>query len=222
MGVGRVTVEKPRALYLDYSVGGEVRLRCYLAPTSEGFVFGVADSRVADVHLTIFARDGKIRTHIKDASRNPAYVYDRTFTPDILNRKAEARVRKWTVPYHGNSTAWVMRPALRKKLERSFTFPVAGDVATIPWEAVRAQILLDFENPRRWRRVRIRELSKTPNEIGFRIEAGRVYVIRPLDGRRMLKFTEGQMKALDRLVFEYLGFVEYGDYLEQRLSKPER
>lgn len=207
---------------LVYTIQGEPVVRCFLAPTTEGFLFGLSHPRVGDIHLTAFFKDGKIRTHIKDSARNPAYVHDRTFTPDILGRRIEGRMRRFMKPYHPNMVAWIMRPALKRRLIAALDFPTQNGAISIPLEVVRGYVLVNLRNKRRWRRVRIRDLLEMPDELAVRIEGGRLYIVRPFDDRNMFKFTEGQAQALNRLLLDYLGFGEYGNYVSAKLAEAPR
>lgn len=203
---------------LAFTARGEQILRCFLAPTTEGFVFGLAHPAIGDIHLTVFFKDGKIRASVKDSSRNPDHVQGRTFTPDILAREIESRLRRLVKPYRANMVAWIMRPALKRKIAAALDFPFRDGAMQIPLEIVRGYVIADLRNTRRWRRVLIHELLDMPTEFGIRIERRRPYFVRPLDERTMLKFTEGQVEAIVDLIMERLGFGDYANYVRAKVA----
>ncbi len=203
---------------LVYTLGGDPLIEFFMAPTTEGFCFGLADPSIGDIHLTVLFKEGKVRSSLKDPSRDPDRFSGRTFTPDVLAKKIENRVRRWVKPYHPNMVAWVMRPALKRKLARLVDFRWEGDEMHIPLEVVYGKIVLDFWNSRRWKRVRIRELLDNPHEVGARVEGSTFYIIRPIDRHHMVKASEGQLAALDNLVMEHLGFDEYRDYAAEKVK----
>ena len=205
---------KNKRLDFAYTVEGKPVLRGYMATVRDGICFGIKAPEGKDIHLTIMYKDGKIRTHIKQSGAQLEYVYGRNYTPEILLSKLEARIKRWSKPYHPNHIAWIMTPFLRKKVADAMSADVGGETH-IRLEGIYSHIKLDFWNRRRWKRIHIIDLLGLEEGHGYRVDKGRVFIVLPLDKTTMLKFTEHQFKDALRLVLDYLGFFELFEYADR-------
>jgi hypothetical protein len=83
----------------------------------------------------------------------------------------------------------------------------------MPLEVVAGELVFDRTNPRRWRKVRIRDLLNAPGTPGLTdVGKGLCWVI-PLDNRRMLAFTGRQFERYWNGIFHELGLDKYLEYL---------
>ena len=212
--VDRRPMTKNQRLDFAYTLEGKPVLRGYIVPVKDGICFGIKSPDRRDIHLTIMYKDGKIRTHIKESGAELEYVYGRNYTPEILLSKLEARIKRWIKPYHPNHVAWIMTPYLKKKVNNAISEDVGGE-KHIKLEGIYGQIMLDFWNRRRWKRVHISDILGSEKGLGFRVDKGRAFMVLPLDNKMMLKFTERQSRDVLRLALDYLGFLELFEYIDR-------
>lgn len=207
---------KNQRMNFAYTLEGKSVLRGYMASVKDGICFGIKSQSRKDIHLIIMYKDGKIRTHIKESGAEPEYVYGRNYTPEILLSKLEGRIKRWSKDYHPNQVAWVMTPFLKKKIDRAIR-EEAEDETKIKLEGILGQVKLDFWNKRRWKRIRVRDMLDSKEGLGFQVDGGQAFMLRPLDKNKMLKFTERQLECALRLVLDYLGFFELLDYANRHV-----
>jgi len=203
---------KSNRLDFAYTLRDKPVMRGYVTPVRDGICFGIKLPERRDIHLIIIYKDGKIRTHIKESGAEIEYVYGRNYTPDILLVKLEKRINGWTKSYHANNVVWVMTPFLQRRISNAISSVIRGET-NIRLEGVFGQIAFDFWHKRRWKRIRIKDMSRLGEGLGFRLDKGKLFMVHPLDEKSMLRFTERQAIAILNLVFDYLGFLEYFNYL---------
>jgi hypothetical protein len=188
---------------------GEKLMSFFVKPTQDGIVLGFGGRDLGDVHLTIYSKDGKIFAHITDKTR-PDKPWSQYFDPKLLGLKAERAMRRWVRPYSRNKSAWVMTPFLRRKI-RSVFHQKEGRLV-MPLEATSAKLVFDRDNLRRWRKVRVNHLLTSPYGPGLTKVDGKLQWVVPLDGNRMLAFTDRQFERYWKMVFRELGLDKYLDY----------
>ncbi len=182
----------------------------FAKPTSEGMVLGFAGDKLGDVHLTIYFKDGRIFSHVTD-QHHPLRPWNLNFDERLLSRKAERAFTRWITPYAPNKHAWIMTPLLRRKLVSQF--PGQEGRIKMPVEMVAAQLVFDRDNPKRWKKLRIRELLGRPDGPGLTVIDGRLHWVQPLDSKRMLAFTDRQFERYWGMIFRELGLDKYLEYV---------
>lgn len=182
----------------------------FAKPTQDGIVLGFAGEELGDVHLTVYSKDGKIFAHVTDRTR-PDKPWSLYFDSKLLSAKAERAMKRWVKHYSPNKPAWIMTPFLRRKV--ASTFQRKEGHVRMPLEVVAGELVFDRTNPRRWRKVRIRDLLNAPGTPGLTdVGKGLCWVI-PLDNRRMLAFTGRQFERYWNGIFHELGLDKYLEYL---------
>src|SRR5437773_2335832 len=104
-----------------------------------------------------------------------------------------------------------MTPFLRRR-PRSI-FQQKEDRLGMPLEATSAKLVFDGDNPRRWRKVRVKDLLTSLSGPGLTVVTGKLRWIVPSDGNRMLAFTDRQFERYWNMVFRELGLDKYLDYV---------
>jgi hypothetical protein len=194
----------------DLTYKGQTLMTFFLKPSNEGMVLGFAAKELGDVHLTIFSKEGRTFCHITD-KRLPLRPWNLNFDEKLLSRKIQRRVKPWIRPYAPNKRAWIMTPYLRRKLASQF--PRQEGRIKMPVEMIGAELVFDRNNPKRWRKLRIRELLTRTDGPGLTAMDGRLCWVQPLDSKRMLAFTDRQFERHWDMVFKELGLDKYLEYV---------
>lgn len=193
-------------------------VRLYLSQArDDGFHFGYVEEGFPNIHLTVFKKNGKICSHIRDDAaqvKESKYPWSQHITPDLFDDHLSRITRKWTRQMDGKTRCYVMKPALAKKLKRISPAITEGDTLQIPMEFVVAKVRLDFQNKRRWIRTTLKELSSTPPYSGYvALKGGVVKTVIPAEEGKYLCFGPRQYSRLMNEQSRLLGFDMYFDYL---------
>jgi len=110
-----------------------------------------------------------------------------------------------------------MTSALKRKVARILP-RIDGESVIVPFEAYFAEIRLNFSNSKRWKKTRIRDLIGKEETFVYIREAGRDYLIRPLNEKFLVRFTHRGLDSLVNLWAEPLGLDEYLEYIGDRIG----
>lgn len=199
----------------DITHKGKPLFGYFIAPTRDGIVFGFKSKKLRDVYLTLFWKEGKIRTHITDKTKpeGPSRVpWGQQFTPDILVKKVERIVRRMVrpEPYHPLRKAWVLKRNLSRKVLE------IGD-ASIERGTIPMEFYNKLEDPSSWIRVPIRTLIGKAHIALIEDNRGLRLVI-PIDNKQMLSIGVRQHMMIQKLVAREYGFDRYMDYIQPRVE----
>ncbi len=186
----------------------------YSEKTRDGAVFGFAGKNSMGVHLTLFYKDGKLRSHITDTRKNEPYErtpWGTQFNPRLLIKKVEHATKNWIKPkhYHPSKKAWVVPASLRRKLE--LVYNPSNKSTELPIEEY-----MRFTDIAKWRRVLIRDLLKRSRPaISYAPTLSYVF---PVDEKRMIVIPLASEARLTKMIFREYGFEKYLEYVvEQKL-----
>jgi len=177
----------------------------------------VSDPNPDGAHLSTAFLNGKLRTHLTDPKAENPEVLGKVQTPEYFAKQLAPRYKRAVKPYRYNRTAWTMTPALKRKVSRILP-RVDGDSVVIPFEGYSAEIRLNFSNSKRWRRTPIRGLIGRVEPFAFVRERSRDYIVHPIDGKSMLKFTPRGLDSLVDFWAAPLGLDDYLDYISDRIA----
>ncbi len=187
------------------------RLMSFFAhPSTGGMVLGFAGERLGDVHLTVYSKEDRIHTHVTD-SKKPLHPWHLNFDQKLLAVKAARAYKRWLRKYASPQQAWIMTPLLRRQIASKF--PRIEDRIQMPLEMMAAGLVFDRNNPRRWRKIKIRDLLTTPGGPGRAVLDGKLHWVQPLDSRKMLAFTDNQFERHWTMIFKELGLEKYFEYV---------
>jgi len=204
---------------VSISLGRKPVLGYYVAPTSDGIVFGVIDSKLGDVHLTIMWRDGKLGSHITDSrkvEKHERYPWDTHINPNLLVPKVQRIVSRWVRPkhYHPARKAWVLPRRLERKL---------GEIGSLSERktAIEVKAFVKLWDIRHWKKVPIRTLFGK-NRLAF-VDTPSLSFVIPTSESHMLIIPWGSMTRLQTMVARAYGFERYFEYLasEGRSSRSQ-
>ncbi len=187
----------------------------FIGPTRDGIVFGIKDRELGAVHLTLFWKDGKIRTHITDETKpqGPSRIpWGQQVTPETFIKKVEGITRRMVKQehYHPLRKAWVLKKHLSKKV-LDIGNPLI-EKATIPIEFYR-----QIEEPESWTRVPIRTLIGK-GRIALVEDDGNLRFVIPIDKKRLLSIGARQQMMLQNLVAREYGLHRYWNYVKPRMN----
>lgn len=96
---------------------------------------------------------------------------------------------------------------------------VEGKTVVVPLDGYSATLRLNFRNRRYWRRTLLRDLLGRETEAHAYVRpSGRDCLARPIDQRYMLQISVRHPGALAEFWAEQLGFSEYLDYVDDRMT----
>ena len=194
---------------VSFSLGRKPVLGYYVAPTSDGLIFGVIDPILGDVHLTILWKDGKLGSHITDTrkvERHEKYPWDTHINPKLLVPKVHRIVSRWVRPkhYHPAKKAWVLPRRLERKL---------GEIGSLSERntAIEVRAFVKLWDIRRWKKVPIRSLLEK-NRLAFVDSPSWSFVI-PTSDSHMFVIPWGSMARLQTMIARTYGFERYFEYV---------
>jgi hypothetical protein len=185
-------------------------MRFFVKPTTEGMVLGFAGEKLGDVHLTIYFKGGRVFSHVTDQHR-PLRPWNLNFDEKLLSQKAERAFKRWIRSYSPNKYVWIMTSSLRHKLLSQF--PRQEGRIKMPVEMVAAELVFDRDNPKRWRKLRIRELLGRDMGPGLTIIDGTLHWVHPIDSKKMLAYTDRQFERYWGMIFREFGLDKYLEYV---------
>ena len=201
-----------------FTLRGKPILTFYWEPGTDGWsLLGVSDPNPDGAHLSTAFLNGKFRTHLTDPKAENPEVLGKVQTPEYLGKQLGPRYKRALRPYRSNQTAWTMTSALKRKVARILP-RIDGESVIVPFEAYFAEIRLNFSNSKRWKKTRIRDLIGKEETFVYIREAGRDYLIRPLNEKFLVRFTHRGLDSLVNLWAEPLGLDEYLEYIGDRIG----
>jgi len=184
----------------------------FISPTSEGFCYGFCLGKDADIHLTFFYSGDELKCHVTDKRNDQTQWID--FPPQSVEELSEIFRKhhgEWLTTYHGNRKCWIAVGDLKRKIKKYLEMPEKE--GKLPYEFIEGKVELDFQNEKRWKKVRIRDILDSW-EVSFIEDNGEIKYIQPIDENNMLCWTEEEYSDfLDNFV-EFLGM----DYLVNYIS----
>ena len=85
--------------------------------------------------------------------------------------------------------------------------------ATIPLETFNIAVLADFQNNRRWKRIRIKDLLSQGELAGFVIDKGIIRIALPIDSTKAIFISEKQFEKFHEQIAKLMGLEEYLHYV---------
>ncbi len=196
--------------------GGKPVFSYFVAPCKDGIIFGIMDRGIGYVHLTLFWKDGKIRTHITDATKPEGtaarYPWGQQFTPYLFVKRVERSVRRWVKPvhYHPLRKAWVLKKPLEKKVQEL-------SQATMARASIPSEVFSRLDQPESWDWVSLRSLIGK-SRIALIEDKSTVKLVFPVDPRQMIAIPVGQIEALNRMIWREYGFDKYWEYIKPKIT----
>jgi hypothetical protein len=189
-----------------------------LSPARDnGFHFGYAEAGFPNIHLTVFEKNGKVCSHIRDDTakeKASKYPWSQHITPDLLDDHLNRITRRLIRRMDCRTRCYVMKPSLVKKIERISPAMTDDDTLQVPMEFIIAKVKLDFQNKRRWIRTTLRELSKMHPYFGYvTLKGGTIKTVIPTGNGKYLCIGPRQHARLTNEQSRLLGFDMYFDYI---------
>src|SRR5712692_1398985 len=151
---------------------GKPLMAFFLTPSRDGVVFGMETPR-EDTHLTIIpSKTGKLGWHITDRTKQIQQPWDSHYSPELLTEQIGRLTKSWVRKLHPNHIAWVMTPYLKTKIRNALYPEVETRQVTTPLEVLWGELRTDFENARRWKKVKIRDMASINETLALREEDG--------------------------------------------------
>ncbi len=190
----------------------------FYGQTKDGMVFGLCLEGVGDIHLITMDDGDFISNHITDRTGSAPLRKNIGKIPKIrYEALMNSRIR-WIRKYHGNQKCWVMTQKLMEKIDSDFKN--LANSRQIPLELINGQIVLDFDNSDRWKRVRIRELM-TIRRVGFVEDGYIIRIVEPFDKNTMFYYSDLQFKRWSHKLARMMGIEEYMDYVINKYGQGE-
>ena len=194
---------------------GKALVGYFIGATTDGIVFGIKNKELGNVHLTLFWKDGKIRSHITDETKpeGPSRVpWGQQFTPETFVKNVERIVGKMvkSEPYHPLRRAWVLREYLRRKALE------IGD-PSIDRVSIPIEFYKQLEDPKSWTRLPIRSLVGKGRIALIEEDKDLRWVI-PIDKKKLVSIGVKQQMMLQNLVAREYGFERYWNYVKPRMK----
>jgi len=193
----------------------EIILRFFIVESSSGYVFGIKDKNLNDIHLTIIhEKDNQlIGAHVTDRSAGHIIRSESTsIDSDWIINELEKWKEKAIVNYHWNKKAFVMTNKLKERFEKwqSILLPSAKEIQL---EYIGAAIGCDFSITNLWKKVRIREILKSNLGLGFIEERNKKFIVIPIDNFTMIQFSETQRNQFLKRMLKGIGFNDYFNFI---------
>ena len=199
-------------------------VRLYLSPTrDDGFCFGYAEKGFPNIHLTVFQKDGKIYSHIKDetaTTKEGRYPWSQNITPDLFNDHVNKITRRWIKRMDGRTRCYVMKPSLVEKIRRISPAVQGEGELHIPMEFMFGEVILDFKNRRRWIHTTLKKLSDTKPYFGYiMLKGGTVKTVFPMKDGKYLTYGQRQHTRFMGEQTRLMGFDMYFNYITLKHGK---
>ncbi len=194
----------------DATYKGKRLMQFFAEPSKDGMILGFTEHQLGDVHLTVYSKDGRIFSHVTD-QKKPLRPWNLNFDEKLLERKASTSFKRWIRRYSPNQVAWVMTPYLKRKIAAQFARQ--EDAIQMPMEMFAAELVFDRTNPKRWTKVKIRDLLTRPDGPGLTLIDRKLLWVQPLDSKKMIAYTDRQFEHYWNMVFRELGLEKYFEYI---------
>ena len=194
-----------------------------LDKTSDGgFVLG-PDLPKRDIHLTVFEKDGKIRSHIHHAgveepndSPLGRVVSTRVVSSDF-NRMLKKRLKR----YHGNKTCYIFTEERWRKIKMFLPKVDGCGNLLIPIESFLVFLDMRFSRKDRWKKVKIRSLLNLEPGFAFMGTRAGLRMIMPITEKSMFAWPALKANELGDYVMKVSGVDDFFDYLESAGASKE-
>ncbi len=211
--------QKNERMVFYATIGGKRIFPMILAPSKDGMVLSHGFKDIEDIHLTVMGKEDRISWHVKDkkkyGSKPPRFG---GYEPEKIEKFMEKRLKRWLRYYHGNRKAWQMTDDQRKKLHNYMPKVADDGVIEYPLELRSLEFLLDFNNRKRWKHVKIRKLIGESPTFAVIIDEGKCKWVEPISENEMYCFTDEQYKRFLNDLFKHFGIDDYIDYLNNRVG----
>lgn len=201
---------------IHFTLEGRPVLSFHVDRTRDGgFVFS-PDLPQKDIHLTVFEKDGKIRSHthhggIEESNNSPlGRVVSTRVVSDALNKMLRRRLK----PYHGNMTCYVFT---RERWRRIKMFLPQHDEAgnlVIPIESLMASLNMDFGRKDLWEKIRVRSLLSHEPHFGFMKTSAGLRKVIPISEKLMFVWSLMKANELGDYITKVSGVDDFFDYLK--------
>ena len=110
---------KMRKSHIHFTFEGKQVLSFHVDETSDRGLMFSPDLPKQDIHLTVFEKDGKIRSHVhhggvEEPNNSPV---GRTTSTRVVSRNLEKMLKKRLESYHGNKTCHIFTPERWQKIK---------------------------------------------------------------------------------------------------------
>jgi hypothetical protein len=206
--------QKKEKINLFFTFDNEVLFTFKLMETSDGFCM-IPMIKDADIHQTIFHKDGKIRTHITHRNSED-YIDDYPLSKHIADqffvRQIGESIIKRTRKYHGNEKCYVFTKERMDRINPLLPKQDKKGNIIFPLELLIHYLDMDFSKSELWRKIRIRELMKNEPFYGFKYEGRSLRKIQPITERELYSVPISKSTELDNQIFSMLGIDDFFDY----------
>lgn len=192
--------------------------------TDPGFIIGLREPGLSDIHLTVVIKDNRIETHISDRTNGITHrIYSKPIEFDEIARVFIRRVRTWERSIHGNQLAFLpvgdLRSELHALMKTQGTIKKDDGTIVYPLELTEAELLMDFENPDRWTTSRVSRLDAESDIFSIIIENAIIRMVFPSGEKGM--YLCPSFRQLDNLVEYMLDTIGFDQYLEELTQRTE-
>lgn len=186
----------------------------WIEETKDGYTYGPRIDGV-DIHSTVFRKNGKIRSHIKHTGiEHPPDQYpigkqvsEKHFLISLL-KELSTRIRK----YHGNSKCRIFTEDLWMKVKPFLPrINEKGDYI-IPIEFLFLEVKADYNNPKIWEKVRIRELLNGEQFFGLKEYPEGLRIVIPVSENVLYQFPVSKINKPIETIYDNFGMKDFFDY----------
>lgn len=202
--------------HIHFTFEGKPVLSFHIDETSDGGLIFSPDLTKQDIHLTVWEKDGKIRSHIHHggAEESNDIPLGRTTSTKVVSRNLQKMFKKRLEQYHGNKACYVFTP---ERWERIKTFlPIVDELGNIiiPIESFAGFLDMDFSKRELWGKAKIRSLLSAEPYFGFMETRSGLRRVMPISEKLMFVWPLMKVNELGDYVMEVLGFDDLFNYLE--------
>ncbi len=208
---------------VDYTLAGERLFYMLWQETEDGIMLTIPHKKLGDVHLLIMEKNGRFSWHIKDGretKKEKKYPIGSHLPNDEFKKRYVGQIMKYVKKYNGNKKAWVTIPKFEKRLEEGLK-KIGLTESKFPLEILNTYIECDFDNKEGWKRIRIKDMLKLGEKIGFIEDQNVIRMVIPINTTENYALFISYRQALDleKKQTNLTGTNEYIEYILKDINR---
>jgi hypothetical protein len=199
---------------IHFTFEGVPVLSFYIDKTRDGGLVLGPELSDRDIHLTAWAKDGKIRSHIRHVGVEDSSPLGRIVSTRVASDALDKLMKRRVQPYHGNVMCYVFT---RKRWQKIKAFlPKLDELGNlvIPVESFGGFLDMDFDKKTLWKKTNIRSLLSSEPNFGFIETRVGIRKVIPLSQKFMLVWPLTKVDELGNYIMKVIGIDDFFDYLE--------
>jgi hypothetical protein len=170
-----------------------------------------------DIHLTVFEKEGKLRSHIHHRGINEPKdsPIGKTTSNKVIYRNLDRLLRKRLRTYHGNKKCFIPKHERWRQIKTVLPKVTEQGDLDIPLELFTTSLDIDFMNKELWDKVKIRSLLIREPHFGFMETKDGLRLIQPVSKNQMFVWPLRKANEIGEYLMKVSGFDDIFDYLEE-------